>query len=93
MSITTITRLAAATGAGLALSVTAALPAMAKVPPEPDHPTVVYYDREVPVVRDDGFDLTAAAAGALSGIALAGAGLGAAALVHRRRDHMAAQPA
>jgi hypothetical protein len=88
---TKLARLAVGAGACLA-GLTLAVPATAGVPPEPpDPPTVVYVDRDVPI--DDGFETTSAAAGALGGIALAGAGLAITLGVQRRRDHTALHPA
>jgi hypothetical protein len=87
-SRTILTRLAGAASATVALTALAAAPAIAKDQPEPDQPPTVVY-RDPP--RDNGFDTTSIAAGALGGIAFAGAGLGIALGVQRRRDHSVLQ--
>ncbi|HYU86737.1 MAG TPA: hypothetical protein VEK80_18175 [Kribbellaceae bacterium] len=77
-------------GAGACLAaLTIATPANAQDQPErPDGPVVVN-----PKPVDGGFELTSAAAGALGGITLAGAGLAIAAGLQRRRDNTAAHHA
>jgi hypothetical protein len=64
--------------------------------PNPGPPNYPKYDpkSEVsPVEQESGLDTTSVALGALGGIALAGAGLGIARGVQRRRDHAAPHPA
>ena len=83
-----LARLAAGAAVSVAFMTTAA-PAMASEPPEPrGAPT----ERATPAPGDT-VDLTSVALGALSGIALSGAGVGIAYGVQRRRDHSTAHPA
>jgi hypothetical protein len=81
---TKLTRLAVGVGAGLALTLMAAAPASADVKPE---------GGSAVQAEDEGLDATSIALGALGGITFAGAGLGVALGVQRRRDHVAPHPA
>ncbi len=81
-------RLAAGAAVSVAFMTTAA-PAMASEPPDPrGAPT----EQATPAVPG-AVDLSSVALGALSGIALSGAGLGIAFGVQRRRDRSTAHPA
>ena len=79
-------RLAAGAAVGVAL-MTAAAPAMASEPPEPRGAP---YEQ---TTAGGSVDVSSVALGALSGIALSGAGLGIAYGVQRRRDRSTAHPA
>jgi hypothetical protein len=83
-------RLAAGAAVSVALMTTAA-PAMASEPPEPRGSSVER--TTTPAQADHSVDLSSVALGALSGIALSGAGLGIAYGVQRRRDRSTAHPA
>ncbi len=83
-------RLAAGAAVSVALMTTAA-PAMASEPPEP--PGGSHEQTTAPAAAGDTVDLSSVALGALSGIALSGAGLGIAYGVQRRRDRSTAHPA
>ena len=79
--------LAAAAAISVAL-MTAARPAMAQEPPNPEGGSSGERTATAPV-QDDGLDANSVALGALGGIALGGAGLAIALGTQRRRDHAA----